>query len=61
VFYLAPIDNTVGVLHWLYPVPPEFLFNFKPEEHENAFTLNFDYQKFQVTRGGASPIPPISG
>jgi hypothetical protein len=60
VFYLAPIDDTVGVLHWLYPVPPEFLFNFKPEEHENAFTLNFDYQKFQVTHGGASQIPPIS-
>jgi hypothetical protein len=54
VFYLAPIDNTVGLLHWLYPVPPVYLFNFRPEEHENAYTLNLDYQKFQVIRANDS-------
>jgi hypothetical protein len=55
VFYLAPLDNEVGVLHWLYPVPPDFLFNFRPEDHENAFTLNLDYQKWQVDRVSSSP------
>ena len=61
VFYLAPLDGEVGVIEWLYPVPPSFLFNFKPEEHENAFTLNLDYQKWQITRGdGSSAQSPPS-
>jgi maltose-binding protein MalE len=60
VFYLAPLDDTVGQLVWLYPVPPGLLFNFKPEEHENAYTLNLDYRKFQIARGDTH-LPPSLG
>jgi hypothetical protein len=55
VFYLEPLDDKVGVLNWLYPVPPDFLFNFRPEEHEDAYTINLDYRNWQVVRGTEAP------
>jgi hypothetical protein len=58
VFYFAPLDDEVGVIEWLYPVPPGFLFNFKPADHENAVTLNFDHHKWQVSRGDSSGLAP---
>jgi hypothetical protein len=60
VFYLNPIDGTVGELHWLYPVPPDLLANFRPEDAENAYSLNFDYRKFQVRTDGPLPNSPSS-
>ena len=55
IFYIAPLDDKVGALHWLYPVPPEYLLNFKPEEHENDYTLNLDYRNWQIGRGNFPP------
>ena len=58
MFYLAPLDDTTGVVHWLYPVPPAFLFGFRPEEHEDAYTLNLDYHNWRVVRENVDPPLP---
>lgn len=60
VFYLKPIDATFGEIHVLYPVPPKYLVNFKPEEHEKLYSLGFDYQKFQIVGRNFPDQGPLS-
>jgi hypothetical protein len=56
VFYFAPLDGEVGVVEWLFPVPPGMLLNFKPEDYEKALVMNFDYRNWQIKRGDG-PTP----
>jgi len=61
VFYLAPLDDETGYFEWLFPVPPRYLLNFRPEEHKEAVVTNFDYRKWQIARGGDSAHPDQGG
>lgn len=48
VFDFQPIDNEQGLVHRLYPVPPELLQGFDPELFKDHKVLNLDYQKFTM-------------
>jgi len=48
VFTYEPIDENEGVPHWLYPVPPELIGSFDPEQCREYVCLNLNPQKWRI-------------
>jgi hypothetical protein len=51
VFAYEPIDQSEGLPHWLYPVPPELIGFFDPEQFREYVCLNLNPKKWQVGIG----------
>lgn len=48
IFTYEPFDAEEGVPHWLFPVPPELIGGFDPEQITDNVCLNLNPQKWQV-------------
>jgi hypothetical protein len=48
IFTYEPIDESEGEPHWLFPVPPELIGSFDPEQFRDNVCLNLNPQKWQV-------------
>ena len=48
VFTYEPIDAEEGAPHWLFPVPPELIGSFDPEQVRENVCLNLNPRNFQV-------------
>lgn len=48
IFSYEPLDAEEGVPRWLFPVPPELLGSFDPEQIRDNVCLNLDSRKGQV-------------
>lgn len=50
IFAYEPLDAEEGAPHWLFPVPPELIGAFNPEQVRDNVCLNLNPQKWQVVR-----------
>ena len=48
IFTYEPLDTEEGVPHWLFPVPPELIGLFDPEQVRENVCLNLNPQKWQA-------------
>jgi hypothetical protein len=48
IFTYEPIDENEGEPHWLFPMPPELIGSFDPEQFRDNVCLNLNPQKWQV-------------
>jgi hypothetical protein len=55
VFSFQPFSDDEGLVHRLWPVPPEVFRGFDPEKFKDHKVLNLDYAKFIVKTSGMNP------
>jgi hypothetical protein len=55
VFSFQPLGDDQGLVHRLWPVPPELLLGFDPEKFKDHKVLNLDYAKFTLETSGMNP------
>jgi hypothetical protein len=48
IFTYEPLDESEGVPHWLFPVPPELIGSFEPERFRDDVCVNLNPQSWQV-------------
>lgn len=50
IFTYEPLDSDEGRPHWLFPVPPELIGSFDPEQVRENVCLNLSPQKWEIVR-----------
>jgi len=53
VFYYQPLDEQEGAPHWIFPVPPELLNNFNPEQVRDNVFINLDPRNWDIDSNSA--------
>jgi len=48
IFSCHPIEENFGQLHWLYPIPPDALTGFDPQQMKDHVVLHLDYRNFKI-------------